>query len=400
MIYIHMISIKNISFKDKKVIIRVDFNVPLEKNLKVSDNSRIKASLPTVKKLISDGAAIILMSHLGRPGGREKKFSLKNILPELEKVFNSKISFADDIMSPLTDKKVKDLQSGQILLLENLRFYKGEEEGDYAFAQRLASFADCYVNDAFGTSHRKHASTTIIAQFFKNRKFSGYLIDKEVRSIKKVLNEGKKPILAILGGSKVSSKISIIKRLIEIADDIIIGGGMAFTFVKAIGGEIGNSICEMDRLDEAILILKKAKQKNVSIHLPIDVICSMSLSDNQTIENFMIKEIPDNWEGFDSGPESLRAFDKIILKSKTILWNGPVGVFEVERFSKGTVFIGNSIAKSTKNGAFSLVGGGDSVSAAKKFSFQDKVSYISTGGGAMLESLEGKELPGIKALSN
>ena len=395
-----MISIENNSFKGKKVIVRVDFNVPLDENSKVSDNSRIKASLPTVKKLISDGARVILMSHLGRPSGIEEKFSMKNIIFEVEKVFNLKIKFADDILSPLTQKKVKDLKPNEILLLENLRFYKGEKQGDHFFAKRLASFADCYVNDAFGTSHRSHASTTIIAQFFKNKKFSGFLIDKEVRSIKKVLKDGKSPVLAILGGSKVSSKISIINSLIEIADDIIIGGGMAFTFIKALGGEIGNSICETDRLGEALRILKTAHKKKVSIHLPVDVICSKSLFDNQSIKTFMIKEIPKNWEGFDSGPESLKIFDKIILKSKTILWNGPVGVFEEDRFSHGTVFVGNSIAKSTKNGAFSLVGGGDSVSAAKKFNFQDKVSYISTGGGAMLESLEGKELPGIKALSN
>ena len=395
-----MISIENNNFKDKKVIVRVDFNVPLDENSNVTDNSRIKASLPTVEKLLKDGAKIILMSHLGRPSGVEERFSLKNIKSEVEKVFKLKIKFAKDIHSSHTEKKVEDLKPNEILLLENLRFYKGEKQGDHFFAKRLASFADCYVNDAFGTSHRAHASTTIIAQFFKNTKFSGFLIDKELRSIKKVLEDGKNPILAILGGSKVSSKISIINSLIEIADDIIIGGGMAFTFIKALGGEIGNSICEIDRLDEALGILKTANKKKVNIHLPVDVICSKSLLDNQSTKTFMIKEIPRNWEGFDSGPESLKAFDEIILKSKTILWNGPVGVFEEDRFSNGTVFVGNSIAKSTKNGAFSLVGGGDSVSAAKKFNFQDKVSYISTGGGAMLESLEGKELPGIKALSD
>ncbi len=393
-----MKSIRQKNFKNKKVIVRVDFNVPLDENNIVTDNSRIIASLPTINKLISDGASIILMSHLGRPKGVMGKLSLKNILGDVEKVFKQKIQFAEDILDSTTELKIKKLRPKEILLLENLRFYEGEEKGDYNFSKKLASFAEFYINDAFGTSHRAHASTTIIAQFFNNKKFSGLLLDKEVASIKRTLKDGKKPVLAILGGAKVSSKIPIIKSLIQVADDIIIGGGMAFTFVKSMGGLIGRSIFEEDKILEATKILELAKQKNVKLHFPCDVICSKSLSDDKLM-TCSIDKIPNDLEGFDAGPESLNQFHKVIMNAKTILWNGPVGVFEEDKFSKGTIMVGNSVCQSTKKGAYSLVGGGDSVAAAKKFNFQKKVSYISTGGGAMLESIQGKELPGIKALS-
>ena len=393
-----MKSIRQKNFKNKKVIVRVDFNVPLDENNIVTDNSRIIASLPTINKLISDGASIILMSHLGRPKGVMGKLSLKNILGDVEKVFKQKIQFAEDILDSTTELKIKKLRPKEILLLENLRFYEGEEKGDYNFSKKLASFAEFYINDAFGTSHRAHASTTIIAQFFNNKKFSGLLLDKEVASIKRTLKDGKKPVLAILGGAKVSSKIPIIKSLIQVADDIIIGGGMAFTFVKSMGGLIGRSIFEEDKILEATKILELAKQKNVKLHFPCDVICSKSLLDDKLM-TCSIDKIPNDLEGFDAGPESLNQFHKVIMNAKTILWNGPVGVFEEDKFSKGTIMVGNSVCQSTKKGAYSLVGGGDSVAAAKKFNFQNKVSYISTGGGAMLESIQGKELPGIKALS-
>ena len=393
-----MKSIEQKNFKNKKVIVRVDFNVPLDDNNNVTDNSRIIASFPTVNKLVSDGASIILMSHLGRPKGVIGKLSLKNILGDVEKVFKQKIQFAEDILDSTTELKIKNLKPKEILLLENLRFYKGEEKGDHDFSKKLASFAEFYINDAFGTSHRAHASTTIIAQFFNNKKFSGLLLDKEVTSIKRILKNGKKPVLAILGGAKVSSKIPIIKSLLQVTDDIIIGGGMAFTFVKSMGGLIGKSIFEEDKIPEATKILELAKQKNAKLHFPTDVICSKSLTDHK-LRTCSIEKIPNNLEGFDAGPESLKQFHNIIMNAKTILWNGPVGVFEEDKFSKGTIKVGNSVSQSTKKGAYSLVGGGDSVAAAKKFNFQNKVSYISTGGGAMLESIEGKVLPGIKALS-
>ena len=393
-----MKSIEQKNFKNKKVIVRVDFNVPLDENNNVTDSSRIKASLPTVNKLVSDGASIILMSHLGRPKGIMGELSLKNILGDVERVFKQKIQFVEDILDPMTEIKIKNLKPKEIILLENLRFYKGEESGDYDFAKKLSSFAEFYVNDAFGTSHRAHASTTIIAQFFNNKKFSGILLNKEVESIKKILKNGKKPVLAILGGAKVSSKISVIKSLIQFADDIIIGGGMAFTFVKSMGGLIGKSIFEEHKIEEAIKIVELAKQKKVNLYFPTDVICSKSLS-NDKLRTCDIAKIPNNLEGFDAGPESLKQFHNIIMNAKPILCNGPVGVFEEDKFSKGTITVGNSVSESTKKGAYSLVGGGDSVAAVKKFNFQNKLSYISTGGGAMLESIEGKELPGIKALS-
>lgn len=395
-----MISIDKQNFKGKKAIIRVDFNVPISSNKTVLDSSRICAARSTILKVINDGGSCILMSHLGRPEGKDLKFSLKHIVGVVEKTLNKSILFAKDSIGEKTEKLVNSLQPGQVLMLENLRFYKEETEGNELFAKKLASYADYYINDAFGTAHRAHASTTIIAQFFKNKKFSGHLLSKEVEAIKKVLESGQKPVLAILGGAKVSSKITIIESIIGKADEIIIGGGMAFTFIKALGGKIGNSICENDKLDLALNILKKAKLADVKIHLPVDVICSKEFSDTGTKTIEEIYSIPENWQGLDAGPKSRAIFDKVVKKSKTILWNGPIGVFELESFSEGTISLGKSIIESTKKGAFSLVGGGDSVAAVKKFNFQSKVSYVSTGGGAMLESLEGKELPGIIALSN
>lgn len=395
-----MISIDKQSFKGRRAIIRVDFNVPMDSNKNVLDNSRIKAAKSTILKVIKDGGSTILMSHLGRPNGKEESCSLRHVLNETQKVLGLNVLFAGDALGQKTEDLISALKPGQVLLLENLRFYPEETSGDEVFAKKLASYADCYINDAFGTAHRAHASTTIIAKFFKNNKYSGHLLSKEVDSIKKVLETGKKPVLAILGGAKVSSKITIIESVLNKVDEIIIGGGMSFTFIKALGGQIGESICEDDKLNLALSILEKAKQKGVIIHLPQDVICSKEFSDDGDKKTASINNIPANWQGLDAGPKSREVFAKVVNRAKTILWNGPIGVFELKSFSSGTIELGESIIESTKNGAFSLVGGGDSVSAVKKFNFQDGVSYVSTGGGAMLESLEGKELPGIAALSN
>ena len=395
-----MVSIEKQNFKGLKAIIRVDFNVPLDTNNKVLDSSRIEAAKPTILKVINDGGSCILMSHLGRPKKKETAFSLKNLIPEIEKILKLKLKFAEDALGNTTKEITKNLRPGEVLLLENLRFYPEETQGEIKFAQKLASYGDCYINDAFGTAHRAHASTTTIAQFFKSKKYSGMLLHKEVESIKKVLQTGKRPVLAILGGAKVSSKIPIIENIIDKVDQVIIGGGMAFTFVKALGGKIGDSICEEDKETLALSILKKAKKKKIKVYLPVDVLCSDKFSNKGNKKVFEINKIPKKWQGLDSGPESIKIFNQVIMGAKTILWNGPIGVFELESFSKGTIAIGNSVVKSTQRGAFSLVGGGDSVAAVKKFNFQKKVSYVSTGGGAMLESLEGKVLPGIEALSN
>ena len=395
-----MVSIEKQNFKGLKAIIRVDFNVPLDTNNKVLDSSRIEAAKPTILKVINDGGSCILMSHLGRPKKKETAFSLKNLIPEIEKILKLKLKFAEDALGNTTKEITKNLRPGEVLLLENLRFYPEETQGEIKFAQKLASYGDCYINDAFGTAHRAHASTTTIAQFFKSKKYSGMLLHKEVESIKKVLQTGKRPVLAILGGAKVSSKIPIIENIIDKVDQVIIGGGMAFTFVKALGGKIGDSICEEDKETLALSILKKAKKKKIKVYLPVDVLCSDKFSNKGNKKVFEINKIPKKWQGLDSGPESIKIFSQVIMEAKTILWNGPIGVFELESFSKGTIAIGDSVVKSTQRGAFSLVGGGDSLAAVKKFNFQKKVSYVSTGGGAMLESLEGKILPGIEALSN
>jgi phosphoglycerate kinase len=339
------------------------------------------------------------MSHLGRPNGFDSSLSMSKIHSEVERVLKNKVILSKDVVGDDAINKANNLSSGQILLLENLRFHKEETEGDVGFAKKLSSLADCYVNDAFGTAHRAHASTTIIAQYFEN-KFFGSLLEKEVKSIEKVMQSGEKPVLAILGGAKISSKIPIINNIIDVVDHIIIGGGMSFTFVKALGGKIGSSICEDEMISTALEILARAKEKNVKIHFPSDVVCAKEFKNHAETKNFDIYNIPHDYEGMDAGKNSIEAFRKVVLDSKTILWNGPVGVFEFSNFSKGTKELGNLVVESTANGAFSLVGGGDSVAAVKKFGLQDKVSYVSTGGGAMLESLEGKILPGISALSN
>ena len=393
-----MKSIDQYSFKGEKVIIRVDFNVPLNSQKQVTDNSRIDAAKSTILKIINDGGSCILMSHLGRPKGEDQNFSLKHLVDEIEKTLGLNVKFVSQSVGEIASKAANEIKPKEVLLLENLRFHLEESIGDENFAKKLASLADCYVNDAFGTAHRAHASTAVIAKHFPNKKFAGHLLLKEVSSIQKVMDSGEKPVLGILGGAKVSSKITIIDNIIDKVDSLIIGGGMAFTFVKALGGSIGNSICENDKTDLALSILEKAKEKNVSIHLPLDVVCGDDFSEKANIIESEINNIPEGWEGMDAGPKSRKLFDKIINESKTILWNGPVGVFELSKFSKGTIAIGESISRSTKNGAFSLVGGGDSVAAVKKFNFENKVSYVSTGGGAMLESLEGKILPGIQAL--
>ena len=393
-----MKSIDQYSFKGKKVIIRVDFNVPLNSQKQVTDNSRIEAAKSTILKIINDGGSCILMSHLGRPKGEDQNFSLKHLVDEIEKTLGLNVKFVSQSVGEIASKAANEIKPKEVLLLENLRFHLEESIGDENFAKKLASLADCYVNDAFGTAHRAHASTAVIAKHFPNKKFAGHLLLKEVSSIQKVMDSGEKPVLGILGGAKVSSKITIIDNIIDKVDSLIIGGGMAFTFVKALGGSIGNSICENDKTDLALSILEKAKEKNVSIHLPLDVVCGDDFSEKANTIESEINNIPEGWEGMDAGPKSRKLFDKIINESKTILWNGPVGVFELSKFSKGTIAIGESISRSTKNGAFSLVGGGDSVAAVKKFNFENKVSYVSTGGGAMLESLEGKILPGIQAL--
>lgn len=394
-----MKTIDNFNFKDKKALIRVDFNVPLDENFKVTDNTRIEAAKPTVDKILKDGGTVVLMSHLGRPKGeRNDKYSLKHIVDEVSKVLGKPVIFVDDCVGEKAEKAVAEAPSGSVILLENLRFYAEEEKGNEDFSAKLAKLGDVYVNDAFGTAHRAHASTTIVAKFFPNNKCFGYLLAKEIESIDKVMKSGEKPVTAILGGSKVSSKITIIENILDKVNHLIIGGGMAYTFIKAQGGKVGNSICEDDKQQLALDILAKAKSKGVQVHLPVDVVAADDFNNEAKTQVVDINNIPDGWQGLDAGPKSLEIFKDVILKSKTILWNGPVGVFEMPTFAKGTIEVGNFIAEATKKGAFSLVGGGDSVAAVKQFGFEDKVSYVSTGGGAMLESLEGLVLPGIQAI--
>lgn len=393
-----MKTINDINFKNKKALIRVDFNVPLNEHFEVTDDTRIVSARPTIIKILEDGGSCILMSHLGRPKGIQDEFSLRHIVSKIENVLGIQIKFAANCVGQEVEEMAKNLNPGEILLLENLRFHKEEEQGEVGFAKQLSNLGDVYVNDAFGTAHRAHASTTIIAQFFPDRKCFGYLMAQEIESINKVMKSGEKPVLAILGGAKVSSKITIIENILGKVDHLIIGGGMTFTFVKAQGGHIGDSICEDDKTDLALSILEQAKQKNVQIHLPVDVVAADAFSNDAKTQIMDVYHIADGWQGLDAGPKSLEDFHKIVTQCKTILWNGPLGVFEMENFAKGTIALGNFIAEATKNGAFSLVGGGDSVAAVKEFGFEDKVSYVSTGGGAMLESLEGKTLPGIAAI--
>ena len=393
-----MKTIQDFDFKNKKAIIRVDFNVPLDENFNVTDANRIEAAKPTIDKILADGGSVILMSHLGRPKGKEDKYSLRHIVETTAQVLETAVTFVDDCRGQVAQNAVKNIQNGDVLLLENLRFYAEEEAGDVEFAKELASLGDIYVNDAFGTAHRAHASTTIIAQFFPNDKCFGTLLAKEIESLNRVLNNSVKPVTAVLGGSKVSSKITVIENILDKVDHMIIGGGMTFTFIKALGGNVGDSICENDKLDLALEILSKAKAKNVQIHIPVDVVAADAFSNDANTQIVDVREIPDGWQGLDAGPKSLENFKEVILKSKTILWNGPLGVFEMDNFAKGTIALGDFIAESTENGAFSLVGGGDSVAAVKQFGFEEKMSYVSTGGGAMLEMLEGRVLPGIAAI--
>ena len=386
------------NFSNKKVLIRVDFNVPLDENNRVTDHTRIKAAKPTIDKVLAEGGSCVLMTHLGRPKGVDDKLSLRHIVSETQKVLGVDVQFSKDTIGPGAEAKAQALQPGQVMLLENLRFYDEETKGDEQFANALSTLADCYINDAFGTAHRAHASTTIVAQFFPKAKYFGYLLAQEIDAIDRVMSTGEKPVLAVLGGAKVSSKITIIENILDKVDHLIIGGGMSFTFAKAMGGQIGNSICEDDKQELALSILSSAKEKGVQIHLPTDVVAGDQFSNEANQQIFPIDQIPDGWEGMDAGQESLAAFREVVLKSRTILWNGPLGVFEFSRFSQGTIALGEAISASTKNGAFSLVGGGDSVAAVKQFNMENEVSYVSTGGGAMLESLEGKTLPGIAAI--
>lgn len=393
-----MKTVNDFNFNNKKALIRVDFNVPLDENFKVTDVNRIEGAKPTIDKILADGGSVILMSHLGRPKGKEEKYSLQHIVKTTSEVLGVPVHFASDCRGEIAKSAAANLQPGEVLLLENLRFYAEEEAGDIAFAKELASLGDIYENDAFGTAHRAHASTTIIAQFFPDHKCFGLLLAKEIESLNRVLNNSVKPVTAVLGGSKVSSKITVIENILDKVDHMIIGGGMTFTFVKALGGSIGDSICEDDKQELALEILKKAKEKGVQIHIPVDVVAANAFSNDAETQVVDVREIPTGWQGLDAGSKSLENFKKIIMDSKTILWNGPLGVFEMEKFAHGTIALGEFIAESTANGAFSLVGGGDSVSAVKQFGLEDKMSYVSTGGGAMLEMLEGRILPGIQAI--
>ncbi|RZN84487.1 MAG: phosphoglycerate kinase [Winogradskyella sp.] len=393
-----MKTINDISFKDKKALIRVDFNVPLNENFEVTDDTRIQSAKPTVIKILEDGGSCVLMSHMGRPKGVQDEFSLRHIVEKIEDVIGVEVKFVEDCVGSKVEEATMNLKPGEVLLLENLRFHDEEKAGDKAFAEKLSRLGDIYVNDAFGTAHRAHASTTIVAQFFPEKKCFGYLLAQEIESIQKVMETGEKPVLAVLGGAKVSSKITIIENILDKVDHLIIGGGMTFTFIKAQGGSVGDSICEDDKMELAIDILKQAEAKNVKIHLPVDVLAANAFSNDAATQVVDVNQIPDGWQGLDAGPKSKAIFNDVVNQCKTILWNGPLGVFEMESFASGTIELGNSIAEATKNGAFSLVGGGDSVAAVKQFGFQNKVSYVSTGGGAMLESLEGKTLPGIAAI--
>ena len=395
-----MKTIKDSNFIGKKVLMRVDFNVPQDENLNVTDNTRIVAAKPTIDKILADGGAVILMTHLGRPKGQvNDKFSIKHIASEIEKVFGKPVKIASDCIGDEVEKIASNLNEGEILVLENLRFYSEEEKGDKVFAEKLSKLGDAYVNDAFGTAHRKHASTAVIADFFPENKYFGLLMAKELEAIDKVLYNSERPVTAILGGSKVSSKITVIENILPKVDNLIIGGGMAFTFIKAQGGQIGNSIVEDDKLQLALEILQKADQQGVKVYLPVDTIIADVFSNDANTKEVNINEIPDGWQGLDVGHQSANIFNDVILSSKTILWNGPVGVFELPNFANGTKKLGDSIAEATKLGAFSLVGGGDSVAFVKQNGYVDKVSYVSTGGGAMLESLEGLELPGVAAIN-
>lgn len=396
-----MSKFSDFNFQGKTALIRVDFNVPLNDKFEITDDTRMRAAVPTIKKILSDGGSVVLMSHLGRPKeGPTNKYSLKHLVNHLSELLgNVPVKFAEDCISDQAVQMAKSLQPGEVLLLENLRFYKEEEKGDKGFAEKLARLGDIYINDAFGTAHRAHASTAVIAQFFPpERRMFGLLMEGEVASAEKVLHGSEKPFLAIIGGAKVSDKILIIENLLDKATDIIIGGGMAYTFFKAEGGHIGNSLCENDRIQTALDLMKKAEEKGVNIHLPADSVIADKFASDANISSSLSTNIPDGWMGLDIGVMACDTFTKVIHNAKTILWNGPMGVFEMEAFQHGTKAIATAVAEATQNGAFSLVGGGDSVAAVNQFGYTDKVSYVSTGGGAMLEYFEGKELPGIAAI--
>ena len=393
-----MKSINQIDFSEKKAFVRVDFNVPFDDAGRISDNSRIVAALPTIKHILSSGGSCILASHLGRPKGKTKNLSLSKLVPELEKLLSTKVLFSDDCIGEKTESQCSRLKPGEVILLENLRFYKEETNADESFAKKLSNLAEIYVNDAYGTTHREHASTATMAKFF-DLKSPGILLENEIASLKKLMNNPSGPVTAIIGGAKVSSKISVIANMLDVVDNLIIGGGMAYTFIKNNGGAIGDSIFEKDKLNDCSEIISLAEQKNVNVFLPKDVVASNEFSNEGLKKAVNIYNIPKGWQGLDIGPLTISKFEKIVTKSKTILWNGPMGVFEIPSFEQGTLAIAKSVAKATSNGAFSLIGGGDSVAAIKKFNLQDEVSFISTGGGAMLESLEGKILPGIKVLN-
>ncbi len=394
-----MTNINQYDFKGKTALVRVDFNVPLDENYTITDDNRIQGALPTIKKILKGGGAVILMSHLGRPkDGPTEKYSLKHIVAHLSKELDKKVKFADDCCGKDAKKMAEELEPGEVLLLENLRFYKEEEKGDREFAKGLAAYGDVYVNDAFGTAHRAHASTAIIAEFFPDDKLFGYLMASELDNAEKVLNGAKKPFTAIMGGAKVSDKILLIEKLLDKVDNLLIGGGMAYTFARAQGGDTGKSLVEEDKLDLATELIEKAKKKGVNLVLPVDSIIADQFAEDANAKEANNDSIPDGWMGLDIGPESIKEFKKVIEASATILWNGPMGVFEMKKFEKGTHEVAVSVAEATKKGAFSLIGGGDSAAAVAKFGLEDKVSYVSTGGGALLEYMEGKELPGVKAI--
>lgn len=396
-----MKTVADYNFSGKRALVRVDFNVPLNEKFQVTDTTRILAVKPTIDKIIKDGGSVVIMTHLGRPKGeKNSKYSLAHIVKEVESGLGYPVHFVEDSIGEEVEKLASDLKPGEILLLENLRFYSQEEKGDREFAEKLSRLGEVYVNDAFGTAHRAHASTAVIAEFFPSTKFFGLLMASELDAIDKVLGSGERPVTAIIGGSKVSSKITIIENMLEAIDNLIIGGGMAFTFIRALGGSIGDSIVEEDKMDLALDILNKAKAKNVEVLLPVDVIVADRFANDAETQTVDIYEIPEGWMGLDAGPRTRALFHDAIMNSRTLLWNGPVGVFEMPTFAEGTVSVGNSIAEATNLGAFSLVGGGDSVAFVKQNGYEDKVSYVSTGGGAMLESLEGIELPGVAAINN
>jgi phosphoglycerate kinase len=395
-----MKTIDQLNFAGKKALIRVDFNVPLDKDYNITDDNRITAALPTLKKILADGGSLILMSHLGRPKeGPTEKYSLKHIIPHLSQLLGTEVQFADDCIGAQATEKAGALKDGEVLLLENLRFYKEEEKGDKDFAEKLSKLGDVYVNDAFGTAHRAHASTAVIARFFADAKYFGYLMASELENAEKVLNGAAKPFTAIMGGAKVSDKLLLIESMLDKVDNLIIGGGMAYTFAKAQGGNIGKSLVEDDKQDLALELIKKAKAKGVNLLLPTDSIIADAFSNDANTDTAPNSDIKEGWMGLDIGPDSIAAFTKVVAESKTVLWNGPMGVFEMEKFEKGTKAVAEAVVEATKNGAFTLIGGGDSAAAVAKFGFNDDVSYVSTGGGALLEYMEGKELPGVKAIN-